>query len=88
MENTLWGHLPLLVNTNSKESVEYILQVLWRTRKTGLDSTDRLVIAEMLQLTNHSDLDPVLIDFVFSFPFLSVALIVFASRKVKSPFFC
>ena len=88
MENTLWGHLPLLVNTNSKESVEYILQVLWRTRKTGLDATDRLVIAEMLQLTNHSDLDPVLIDFVFSFPFLSAALIVFASRKVKSPFLC
>ncbi|KAJ9676635.1 hypothetical protein PVL29_021916 [Vitis rotundifolia] len=61
MEHTVWGHLPLLVNSNSKESVEYILQALWRTRKTGLDATDRHFIAEMLQLPNHSDLDPLLV---------------------------
>ncbi|XVF49637.1 hypothetical protein PTKIN_Ptkin04bG0029100 [Pterospermum kingtungense] len=59
MERTLWGHLPLLVRSNSKESVEYILQSLWRTRKTGLDADDRRVICEMLQLQNDSDLDPV-----------------------------
>lgn len=60
MEGSLWGHLPLLVRSNSKESVEYILQALWRTRKTGLDAADRLVIREMLQLQDDSDLDPVI----------------------------
>jgi hypothetical protein len=48
------------MRSNSKESVEYILQALWRTRKTGLDASDRLVIREMLQLQDDSDLDPVI----------------------------
>ncbi|KAI8020018.1 COMM domain-containing protein 9 [Camellia lanceoleosa] len=62
MDNhTLWGHLPLLVRANSKESVEYIFQSLWRTRKVGLDSADRDIIREMLQLDNESDLDPLLV---------------------------
>ncbi|XP_054820917.1 uncharacterized protein LOC129319855 [Prosopis cineraria] len=61
MEQTLWGHLPLLVRSNSKDSVEYILQALWRTRNTGLDSADRHVILNMLQLHNDSDLDPLLV---------------------------
>ncbi|KAJ0105151.1 hypothetical protein Patl1_18275 [Pistacia atlantica] len=61
MEQTLWGHLPLLVRSNSKESVEYILQALWRTRKTGLDAADRHVIRDILQLQNDSDLDPLLV---------------------------
>lgn len=59
MEQTLWGNLPLLVRSNSKESVEYILQALWRTRKTGLDRSDRIIIRDMLELQNDSDLDPV-----------------------------
>lgn len=59
MEQTLWSHLPLLVRSNSKDSVEYILQALWRTRKTGLDPADRDIIRDMLQLQNESDLDPV-----------------------------
>ncbi|KAK9044941.1 hypothetical protein V6N11_058831 [Hibiscus sabdariffa] len=58
MERTLWGHLPLLVRANSKESVEFILQTLWRTRKSGLDADDRRLICEMLQLQNDADLDP------------------------------
>ncbi|KAJ4835782.1 hypothetical protein Tsubulata_027047 [Turnera subulata] len=61
LEQTLWGHLPLLVRANSKESVEYILQALWRTRTTGLDAADRRVICDMLQLQNDSDLDPLLV---------------------------
>ncbi|KAF5730947.1 putative COMM domain-containing protein [Tripterygium wilfordii] len=61
MEHTLWGHLPLLVRSNSKDSVEYILQALWRTRKTGLDAADRHIISDMLQLQNDSDLDPLLV---------------------------
>ncbi|GAV56560.1 HCaRG domain-containing protein [Cephalotus follicularis] len=60
-QNSLWGHLPLLVRSNSKDSVEYILQALWRTRKTGLDATDRQIICDMLQLQNDSDLDPLLL---------------------------
>ncbi|KAL5973051.1 hypothetical protein ACLOJK_039858 [Asimina triloba] len=62
MDNeSLWGHLLLLMQSNSKESVEYILQALWRTRNTGLDSADRAIIREMLQLHNDSDLDPLLV---------------------------
>jgi len=60
MEQTLWGHLPVLLNVRSKESIEFILQALWRTRKTGLQSDDRCVIQDMLQLQNDYDLDPVL----------------------------
>lgn len=60
MEHTLWGHLPLLVRSNSKESVEYILQILWRTRKTGLNATDRDIIRDILQLQDDADLDPVI----------------------------
>ncbi|XP_027368328.1 uncharacterized protein LOC113874290 [Abrus precatorius] len=61
MEETVWSHLPVLVRANSKESIEYILQTLWRTRKSGLHSTDRRMIQEMLQLQNESDLDPLLV---------------------------
>lgn len=61
MDHSLWGHLPLLVRANSKESVEYILEALWRTRNTGLDAADRSIICDMLQLPNESDLDPLLV---------------------------
>ncbi|KAI8529205.1 hypothetical protein RHMOL_Rhmol12G0206500 [Rhododendron molle] len=61
MDHSLWGHLPLLVRANSKESVEYILQALWRTRNTGLDAADRRIFRDMLQLPNDSDLDPLLV---------------------------
>ncbi|XP_065626255.1 uncharacterized protein LOC112004702 isoform X1 [Quercus suber] len=61
MERSLWGHLPLLMRSNSKESVEYILQDLWRTRKTGLEPADRHIVRDMLQLENDSDLDPLLV---------------------------
>ncbi|XP_020519702.1 COMM domain-containing protein 9 isoform X2 [Amborella trichopoda] len=61
MDHSLWGHLPLLVRSNSKESVEYILQTLWRTRKTGLDPTDRAFIRDVLQLPSDSDLNPLLV---------------------------
>ncbi|CAH9053163.1 unnamed protein product [Cuscuta europaea] len=57
----VWEHLPLLLRANSKESVEYILQALWRTRKTGLDAADRQIIREMLDLLTDSDLDPLLV---------------------------
>ncbi|XP_058103315.1 uncharacterized protein LOC131246879 isoform X2 [Magnolia sinica] len=56
-DESLWGHPPLLVRSNSKESVEYIPQALWRTRNTGLDSADRDIIRDMLQLPTDSDLD-------------------------------
>ncbi|KAI6675485.1 hypothetical protein NL676_003391 [Syzygium grande] len=63
MENhhAFWDHLPLLVRANSKDSVEYILQALWRTRATGLDAADRGIIRDMLQLQNDSELDPLLV---------------------------
>ncbi|KAK7282032.1 hypothetical protein RIF29_10513 [Crotalaria pallida] len=61
MEQTLWGHLALLLRASTKESIEYILQTLWRTRRTGLDSADRRVIQDVLHLQNDSDLDPLLV---------------------------
>ncbi|KAM0946580.1 putative COMM domain-containing protein [Dioscorea sansibarensis] len=60
-QQSIWGHLPLLVGSSSKESVEYILQALWRTRRTGLDSADRIIIRDMLHLPDDSHLDPLLL---------------------------
>lgn len=57
----MWGHLPVLLRVNSKESIEFILEALWRTRKSGLNSADRCIIQDMLQLQNDSDLDPLLV---------------------------
>ncbi|EYU23125.1 hypothetical protein ABFS82_09G064600 [Erythranthe guttata] len=59
--HSMWGHLPLLVRANSKDSVEYLLQALWRTRRTGLDSADRQIFRDILQLPTDSDLDPLLV---------------------------
>lgn len=57
--HSMWRHLPLLVRASSKDSVEYILQALWRTRATGLDSADRAIVRGMLQLQSDAALDPV-----------------------------
>uniref|UniRef100_A0ACD6ADJ4 Uncharacterized protein n=1 Tax=Avena sativa TaxID=4498 RepID=A0ACD6ADJ4_AVESA len=59
----LWGHehLPLLTRARSKDSVEYILQALWRTRRTGLDAADRAVVRDILQISTDSELDPLLV---------------------------
>ncbi|KAG2580214.1 uncharacterized protein LOC120679463 isoform X2 [Panicum virgatum] len=59
----LWGHkhLPLLARAGSKESLEYILQALWRTRRTGLDAADRAVARDALQLACDAELDPLLV---------------------------
>ncbi|GJN04131.1 hypothetical protein PR202_ga21653 [Eleusine coracana subsp. coracana] len=59
----LWGHghLPLLARARSKESVEYILQALWRTRRTGLDYADRALARDILQLSDDADLDHLLV---------------------------
>ncbi|CAA7396247.1 unnamed protein product [Spirodela intermedia] len=58
---SMWRHLPLLVRASSKDSVEYILQALWRTRATGLDSADRAIVRGMLQLQSDAALDPLLV---------------------------
>ncbi|RLM62250.1 hypothetical protein C2845_PM14G19020 [Panicum miliaceum] len=59
----LWGHkhLPLLARAGSKESLEYILQALWRTRRTGLDAADRAVARDALHLASDAELDPLLV---------------------------
>ncbi|CAM0911873.1 unnamed protein product [Alopecurus aequalis] len=59
----LWGHehLPLLARARSKDSVEYLLQALWRTRRTGLDAADRAVVRDILQVPADSELDPLLV---------------------------
>ncbi|KAE8705190.1 Detected protein of confused Function [Hibiscus syriacus] len=83
MERTLWGHLPLLVRANSKESVEFILQTLWRTRKSGLDADDRRLLCEMLQLQNESDLDPY-VNFYPYFDCVTSLLVKGESTSVRS----
>ncbi|KAL6584464.1 hypothetical protein OROMI_003753 [Orobanche minor] len=68
-ESIMWDHLPLLVRASSKESVEYILEALWRTRRTGLDAADRQIFREILQLPpNDSDLDPTINEIQKLFP--------------------
>ncbi|EPS67462.1 hypothetical protein M569_07314, partial [Genlisea aurea] len=57
----MWGHLELVVRANCKELVDYILQALWRTRRTGLDAADRQIFRKILQVSNDSDLDPLLV---------------------------
>ncbi|KAG2653543.1 uncharacterized protein LOC120657046 [Panicum virgatum] len=59
----LWGHkhLHLLARAGSKESLEYILQALWRTRRTGLDAADRAVVRDALQLASYAEIDPLLV---------------------------
>ncbi|KAM4107643.1 hypothetical protein ACB094_04G161400 [Castanea mollissima] len=47
MKRSLWGHLLLLMRSNSKEAC-----------KTGLDATNRNIVRDMLQLENDSNLDP------------------------------
>ena len=55
------GSLAAIDEVEFERSVEYSLQALWRTRKTGLDPADRHIVRDMLQLENDSDLDPVCI---------------------------
>lgn len=57
----IWSHLELLIRAKSKESLEYILQALWRTRNTGLDATDRRLFCEILDSLRDSQLDPLLV---------------------------
>ncbi|XP_017231456.1 uncharacterized protein LOC108205861 [Daucus carota subsp. sativus] len=57
----IWSHLDLLMRAKSKESLEYILQALWRTRNTGLDATDRRLFCEILDSLPDSQLDPLLV---------------------------
>ncbi|KAL3655347.1 hypothetical protein CASFOL_001133 [Castilleja foliolosa] len=62
IDSSTWRHLPLLVRASSKESVEYILEALWRTRRTGLDAADRQIFRDILQLPPiDSQLDPLLV---------------------------
>ena len=60
-KTSIWSNLELLIRAKSKESVEYILQALWRTRNTGLDATDRHLFCEILDSLPDSQLDPVCI---------------------------
>lgn len=74
MEHSLWANLPLLIRANSKESVENILETLWKTRKVGLETADRDVIRDTLQLQNDSDLDPVNLPIFYFISLFAVVL--------------
>nr|CAB3481533.1 unnamed protein product [Digitaria exilis] len=90
----LWGneHLQLLARAGSKESLEYILQALWRTRRTGLDAADRAIARDALQLATDAELDPVSTTFptylLFLFSLLSaplLSLVLSKSQNVQFP---
>ena len=59
MEQSLFEHLPKLVRAKTQEAIEYILQSLWRTRKSGLDSAEKAHIQDLLELSSQEELDPV-----------------------------
>lgn len=62
IECSLWSHLPLILQSDSKESLDYILQTLWRTRKTGLEPSDRATMCDILHTSNQThELDPLLV---------------------------
>lgn len=61
MEQSLFEHLPKLVRAKTQEAIEYILQSLWRTRKSGLDAAEKAHIQDLLELPSQEELDPVVV---------------------------
>ncbi|KAJ0053202.1 hypothetical protein Pint_02601 [Pistacia integerrima] len=57
---TLYLQLLKLSPINSEESLDHILTTLWKTRKTGLQSTEKSTIQALLNLPTAAQLDPVL----------------------------
>eukprot|EP01018_Ginkgo_biloba_P017313 Gb_05423 [translate_table: standard] len=61
MERSLFEHLPKLVRAKTQESIEYILQSLWRTRKSGLDAAEKAHLQDLLELSSQEELDPIVV---------------------------
>lgn len=59
-EVTLYQQLNNLSALDSEETLEKILSILWKTRKTGLRSPEKSHIQSLLNLPSPGDVDPVL----------------------------
>ncbi|XP_068664080.1 uncharacterized protein [Aristolochia californica] len=60
MDETLYLQLHKLWPLKSEETLEHVLQTLWKTRKTGLTSMQKSYIQSLLDLSSVEELDPVL----------------------------
>ncbi|KAI9120835.1 hypothetical protein K1719_007868 [Acacia pycnantha] len=60
VEDTLYLHLHKLSAVKSVEAIDHILATLWKTRKTGLSSSEKSHFQSLLNLPSLSQLDPVL----------------------------
>ncbi|ERM99032.1 hypothetical protein AMTRI_Chr01g127010 [Amborella trichopoda] len=60
MEDALCLHLPKLSGGASSETLEIVLQTLWKTRKTGLSHDEKDYIQGLLLMHSQEELDPVL----------------------------
>ncbi|XP_058750682.1 uncharacterized protein LOC131623685 isoform X2 [Vicia villosa] len=60
MKQELQLQLYKLHHIKSEETLNHILSTLWNTRKTGLPPSDKSHFQSLLNLSSHSQLDPVL----------------------------
>ncbi|KAG9458508.1 hypothetical protein H6P81_003016 [Aristolochia fimbriata] len=60
MDETLHLHLHKLWPLKSEETLEHVLETLWKTRKTGLSSSQKSLVQSLLELPSVEELDPVL----------------------------
>ncbi|XP_077241179.1 cytidine/deoxycytidylate deaminase family protein isoform X2 [Tasmannia lanceolata] len=59
MEDALFVQLHKLPTTISEETLENVLETLWKTRKSGLNSLQKSYIHSLLNLPSIEELDPV-----------------------------
>ncbi|XP_011069994.1 uncharacterized protein LOC105155755 isoform X2 [Sesamum indicum] len=59
-DTTLSEHLHKLVGVKSEQELENLLQLLWRTRKTGLSDPQKSFLQSLLKLHSLGDLELVL----------------------------
>ncbi|KAL3632653.1 hypothetical protein CASFOL_025637 [Castilleja foliolosa] len=59
-ETTLSEHLHKLDGVKSEQELENLLQLLWRTRKTGLSDPQKSSLQSLLNIPSPSQLDPLL----------------------------
>lgn len=59
--DTLYLQLHKLSAINSEEALDDILNTLWKTRKTGLRSTEKSRVQSLLNLSSPAQIDPVII---------------------------
>ncbi|KAM7505170.1 hypothetical protein LguiB_004074 [Lonicera macranthoides] len=59
VDRVMYLQLHKLSSIKSEEDLQHIISTLWRTRKTGLTSSDKSYLQSLLNLPSLNDLDPV-----------------------------